>query len=56
MPVTNGGSDSVSRIHFQRGKVTQTIDVGAGPDAITAGPDSVWVANGEGDTVTRIRP
>ena len=38
------------------GNVIQTIDVGAGPEGITAGPDSIWFANGEDDTVTRIKP
>ena len=37
-------------------EVVQTIDVGVGPEGITAGPDSVWVANGGDDTVTRIKP
>lgn len=28
----------------------RTIDVGAGPEGITAGPDSIWVANGEANS------
>jgi streptogramin lyase len=61
--VTNRGDGTVSRIDLASQTagdpitvVVQTIDVGAGPEGITAGPDSVWVANGEDDTVTQISP
>jgi DNA-binding beta-propeller fold protein YncE len=44
------------RIDPQSGKVIQTVDVGHGPEGITVGPKSVWVANGQDNTLTRIDP
>jgi len=31
-------------------------DAGPSPEGITAGPESVWVTDGAGDTVSRITP
>ena len=42
------GSDPGSR------SVVDTIDVGDGPEGIALSDDAVWVANGLGDSVTRI--
>jgi DNA-binding beta-propeller fold protein YncE len=47
--------DSVGFIDAESGKVTRSFAVGRYPRALAVTPDSVWVANGRDQTVTRIR-
>jgi streptogramin lyase len=54
--VSVGGADQVVRIDPESGDVVQRLDVGHGPESITAGPRSIWVANGIDGTLTRIGP
>ena len=44
------------RIDPASAEVVQKLIVGQGPEGITAGPKSVWVANGIADDLTRIDP
>jgi YVTN family beta-propeller protein len=46
----------VLRVDPQSDQVSQSINVGHGPDAITVGDGSVWVANSLDGTVSRINP
>lgn len=52
--VTNGGSDTVSRVDPAHGRVEQTVRVGSTPEGIAATPGSVWVANSGDGTVSRV--
>ena len=55
--MANQGDGTVDRIDAVTGDVTKRgIQVGARPGGIAAGPDAVWVANGEDGTVQRIDP
>jgi YVTN family beta-propeller protein len=63
--VTTGGSvarlsrvaaDSVGVISPARGVVTADVPVGSSPSAVAAGAGSVWVANYDDNTVSRIDP
>jgi DNA-binding SARP family transcriptional activator len=47
--------NSVGFIDAESGKVTRSFAVGRYPRALAVTPDSVWVANGRDQTVTRIR-
>jgi YVTN family beta-propeller protein len=49
-------ADSVGAFHAGTGHLTGQISVGASPTAIAAGGGSVWVANIDADTVSRIDP
>jgi YVTN family beta-propeller protein len=53
--VADGARDAVIQLD-EKGNEIQTIAVGAGPEGITVAPEAetVWVANGEADTVTEI--
>jgi streptogramin lyase len=44
------------RLDPATGEKLQTLSVGQSPEGITAGPKSVWVANGIDNTLTRIDP
>jgi len=55
--VTNGGSNTVSKIQISTGTVVATIAVGTGPAGISIDTNYIWVANldnGSGNTVTKI--
>jgi YVTN family beta-propeller protein len=54
--VAVGVGDSVVRIDPKTAKAVQTIHVGHSPEGIAVGPKSVWVANGQDGTLTRIDP
>ncbi len=57
MWVTNHGDDSVTRIDERTGRIVGApIPVGDRPLGIATGAGSVWVANHESNTVTRIQP
>lgn len=47
---------SVAVVDPKAGRVVDTIQVGSGPAAIVYGHGSVWVANAEDETVSRIDP
>jgi YVTN family beta-propeller protein len=47
---------SVAVVDGKTGRVVDTVEVGSGPVAIVLGHDSLWVANSEDDTVSRIDP
>ena len=52
-PVT---ADSVGIFNPSSGRLTGQIPVGASPSAVTVGADSVWVANVDDHSVSRIDP
>ena len=54
--VTLGEDDELARLNPESGEVDQLIEVGDGPEGITADSDSIWVANGLDGTVVRVRP
>jgi streptogramin lyase len=54
--VSVGFTDQVVRIDPATGDKQETLTVGDNPEGITAGPRSVWVANGGNNTLTRIDP
>jgi class 3 adenylate cyclase/streptogramin lyase len=57
--VADPNTDQVLHIDPKTGSVVDTIDVGKKPVAIAAGPGetaSIWVANGLGNSVSRIAP
>ena len=54
--MTDAANGRVLRIDPQTNQVTQPINVGTGPGAITVGDGSVWVANSLDGTVSRIDP
>jgi YVTN family beta-propeller protein len=45
---------SVAVVDAKSGRVIDSVEVGSGPVAIVSGHDSLWVANSEDDTVSRI--
>lgn len=47
---------SVAVVDTETGRVVDTIEVGADPVAIVSGHGSIWVANYDDDTVSRIDP
>jgi YVTN family beta-propeller protein len=49
-------ADSVGAFNAGSGRLTGQIPVGASPSAIAVGDDSIWVANIDADTVSRIDP
>jgi len=49
-----GTPGSVAVVDPEAGRVVDTIEVGSGPAAIVFGHGSIWVANSEDDTVSRI--
>ena len=49
-----GAPGSVAVIDPEAGRVVDTIEVGSSPAAIVFGHGSIWVANSEDDTVSRI--
>jgi YVTN family beta-propeller protein len=51
-----GKPGSVAVVDPEAARVVDTIEVGSGPAAIVFGHGSVWVANSEDDTVSRIDP
>jgi len=50
------GTDAVGVIDPESGKIVSEIPLGGAPGAITAGPDAIWVANANENTVSRIDP
>ena len=55
--MTNHGDNTVTRIDERTGKIVgSAIPVGEEPLGIATGSGSVWVANHESNTVTRIQP
>jgi YVTN family beta-propeller protein len=48
--------NSVAVINPASNKLVADIHVGVGPEAVVAGPNAVWVANTQDDTVSRIDP
>ena len=48
--------NSVAVIDPATNKLVVDVHVGVGPDAVAVGPNAVWVANTEDDTVSRIDP
>jgi class 3 adenylate cyclase len=59
---TRGGGPTLRALHrntvglidTKTGRLVADVVVGAGPDALAAANGSLWVANGDGETVTRI--
>ena len=56
MWVSDASDGQVLRVDPRTDQLTQAVNVGTGPTAITAGYGSVWVANSLGGTVSRINP
>ncbi len=54
--VSDAVNGRVLRIDSDTDQITEPINVGTGPNAITVGYGSVWVANGPDGTVSRIDP
>jgi YVTN family beta-propeller protein len=52
--IVNRAANSVVEVDPATVQRQRDITVGQGPTAIAVGPDSLWVANFEDDTVTRI--
>jgi YVTN family beta-propeller protein len=46
----------LSRLDTQSGRVVETVDPKTSPSAVAIGPDAVWVAGEESNTLTRIDP
>src|SRR5262249_260743 len=53
-PTVNLASNSVGFIDARTGRLTRSITVGRDPSALTVADNSVWVANRQEATVTRI--
>ena len=50
------GANSVAEINVRSDRVTAATDVGAGPGGIAYGDGSLWVANQDDETVSRLSP
>jgi YVTN family beta-propeller protein len=55
-PVAGVSSDSVGIFGAHTGRSRGQVPVGASPSAVAAGDGSIWVANGDANTVSRIDP
>jgi streptogramin lyase len=52
----SSNAGEVTQIDEDSGKVVDELALTAGLEGISAGPESVWVANGGDGSVTRIDP
>ena len=54
--MTSESTGVVIPLHADSGTAAQTIGVGNGPTAVAIGEGSIWVANSQDGTVSRIDP